>query len=572
MALNQLLDASRGKIPADIVFVNAKVINVYTGLIQETSIAVTNGIIVGLGDYQGTTTVDLLGAYVAPGLIDGHVHIESSMLVPHEFARIVLPKGTTTVVADPHEIANVCGVNGVEYMIEDAKATPLSVYFMIPSCVPATPFETAGARISVDDVLYLKQKNNVLGLGEVMDYPAVLSGSHDVHAKIKAMANRPIDGHSPGLDGKELNAYRLSGIETDHEPSSIKELEDRVERGMYVHLREGSQTRNVVDLLPGVTEDNRRWLLFCTDDKHPEDILREGHINYNVNLAIRHGMNPIHALQIATINAATCYGLKQKGAIAPGKDADFIVFNSLREILPKAVYVQGILVAKDGAPTFHPQAIDSSSVQNTVHVDLGHSNLRLPLKQSKIHVIGLVPNNVTTTDLILDVNVAKGIFEPSGAQDVLKLAVFERHTNSGRVGLGLVHGYGLKNGAVAMSIAHDSHNLIAIGSSDGAILAAAKAVQAMQGGIALVEGETLVGSLRLEIGGIMTEQSGETVAATLRSMATRLRMMGVNAEIVDPFLQLAFLALPVIPDLKLTDFGLFDVRKFSWIPLEVGEQ
>jgi len=571
MLSRRQMEAARGSRPAQTLFTNLKWINVFTGVWETASIAVADGVIVGVGDYAAEKTVDLKGAYVAPGLIDGHVHIESSMLVPHAFARIVLPKGTTSVVADPHEIANVCGKKGIEYMLKDAKLSPLSVFLMIPSCVPATPFETAGARLEAKDIRSLKTKKGILGLGEVMDYPAVLGSEEGMKQKLLAMKDKVIDGHSPGLTGKSLQAYVGSGIQTDHESSLLYDLEERVRLGMYVHLREGSQTRNVRDLLPGITKDNHRRLLFCTDDKHPSDILKEGHINYNVNLALDYGIDFLTAIRMATINVADAYGLKTKGAIAPGRDADFIVFDDLQKIEPTAVYVKGLKVAEQGKVRFYQKSADATSVRDTIRLGELPASLDLKLKSSQVHVIGLIENNVTTTDLLESVKVKNGCFVHDPNVDILKLCVFERHTASGRIGIGLVKGYGLKNGAIAMSIAHDSHNVIAIGSSDQDILKAVETISAMEGGIAVVSNGTVLGKLRLEIAGLMTEEDPYLVREALETLDKAARKLGVSEAIADPFLQIAFLALPVIPDLKLTDYGLFDVKQFRHIEIEANE-
>ncbi|MDZ4195864.1 MAG: amidohydrolase family protein, partial [Candidatus Izemoplasmatales bacterium] len=405
-----LIDVALGKKPAQLVLKNVRVVHVFTGEIELTNIAIHNGLIAGCGDYSGIEEIDFHGAYCSPGFIDGHVHIESSMLAPHEFACEVIPKGTTSVIADPHEIANVCGIDGIMYMLESAKQSPLNVHMMIPSCVPATPFETAGARIDVSIIKKLKNHKHILGLGEVMDYPGVISSNPDMLDKIDAMKDKVIDGHSPGLSGKELNAYASVGIRTDHEPSSLGELTERLRKGMYVHLREGSQTRNVLDLLSGVNAHNHTRCLFCTDDLHPEDIRKDGHINYNVNLALRYGLDPIWAIRMATSNIASCYQLPNIGAIAPGYHADLILFDSIEQIHPHHVFIKGKLVAKNGESLFKVVAPKSSSVQNTMHVNLTNVDLRIPLQQSLVRVIGLIQNNVTTTSLQMHVPVVDGYF------------------------------------------------------------------------------------------------------------------------------------------------------------------
>jgi adenine deaminase len=571
MIKTNVLKAAGGRKKAELVLKNCQIINVFTTEIEQGDIAIENGQIVGIGKYKGMNIIDMKGAYVAPGFIDGHVHIESSMMVPHEFAKLVLPCGTTSVIADPHEIANVLGVKGIDYMMNSASKVPLDVYMMIPSCVPATKFETSGSVINVKDITKMLKRNNVLGLGEVMSYPEVIMGDHDMLNKIKAMKDRPIDGHAPGLTSKLLNAYISAGIQTDHESSTLDELIEKTRRGLYVHLREGSQTRNVTDLLPGISDKNRSRILFCTDDKHPEDIANEGHINYNINLAINYGISPIWAIQMATINTAIAYKLPQVGAIAPGYKADLVVFDSLDCIQPKQVYKDGQLIVDKGNILFTTPILNQADVCNTVKFDVEAINLNLKLKSNLVKVIGLVNNNVTTTKEIIQVKLDNGIYQNTPNSKILKLAVIERHHHTNKTGLGLVKGYGLQNGAVAMTIAHDSHNLICIGDSDYDMMLAIRKIHEIQGGIVLVQGGKIMDSLTLEVAGIMTEQPSEYVRSKLRNMEKIVRSMGVGGEIVDPFLQLAFLSLPVIPELKLTDMGLFDTAEYRIVPLEVGD-
>ncbi len=564
-----LMKKAKGEMPAQTVFKNGRVINVYTHVIETVDIAVEDGIIIGIGTYKGEEEIDLQNRYVSPGFLDGHVHIESSMVTPPQFASIILPKGTTTIIADPHEIANVSGVAGIEFMINAAKNSLMDAYFMLPSSVPATTFETAGAKIGPEDILALKDKDNVLGLGEVMNYPGVLSGEKDIHEKIQIMQGRPIDGHAPSVIGNELNAYILAGVQSDHECSSVEEMEDRLRKGMYVHLREGSVTRNVATLLKGITPHNMRRTLFCTDDKHPEDIKREGHINYNVNLAIKTGIDAIDAITMATLNAAECYGLKHLGAIAPGKQADFFTFNSLESITPIDVYKKGTLVAREGKLLITPQAsMAHNDVQDSVHIDAKAIDFTLKLSQDDVRVIGLIKNNITTNHLIRKVSVAQGVYHNNPEDDILKLAVIERHKQTNNVGLGLVEGFGIKNGALAMTIAHDSHNLVIVGDSDDAMRKAMEKIIAIKGGIVLVKDNKVVHALPLEISGIMTASSPDDVAKMLEKMKQTTREMGLNKAIDDPFIQLAFLSLPVIPKLKLTDQGLFDVETFQHVSIE----
>jgi len=559
---------ARGRHPAEVVLKNARVVNVFTLEIERADVAVEDGVILGVGEYSGKEEIDLAGAYLAPGFIDGHVHIESSMVTPAQFSAVILPKGTTTIIADPHEIANVSGADGIRYMLENAKKAPLEVYMMIPSSVPATEFETAGATIGVEDIRTLAKEPGVLGLGEVMNYPGVLEGDDDIHGKIRAMQPAPIDGHAPGVLGNDLNAYVAAGVQTDHECSTVEELLERIKRGMYVHLREGSATRNVRTLLEGFDPQWSDRLLFCTDDKHPEDIRAEGHINYNVNLAIEAGVPPLVAIRMATLNAANAYGLDRHGAIAPGRKADFIVFDSLERIEPRLVYKEGRRVAQDGEPLFKAPREVGEAVRDTVHVDPAAIDFTLRLQQERVKVIGLIEKNITTRCLIETVNVEEGTYVHDPSQDRLKLAVIERHHGTNNYGLGLVRGFGFQGGAIAMTIAHDSHNLVVVGDDDASMRAAMEKIVEIQGGIVLAKEGVVDDYLRLDVAGIMSTKPSKVVAQTLERMKGKVRGMGLSKTIDDPFISLAFLSLPVIPDLKLTDNGLFDVRTFSNVAIE----
>lgn len=556
---------------ASLVLKNAQVINVFDNTIEKGDIAIHDGMILGIGHYQGVEEIDLSGSYVAPGFIDSHVHIESSMLVPHQFARLVLPKGTTSVIADPHEITNICGLKGLDFMIESSKRSPLDVYMMMPSCVPATAYETSGARINSSDMIPYLKNGSVFGLGEMMDYPGVINGEQSVYDKLHLFEKFVKDGHAPFVTGDELNSYLLSGIETDHESSTKEEMIEKVKKGLYVLIREGSATRNVAALAPYIEESFSRRLLFCTDDLHPSDILKDGHINHNVNLSISCGVDPLIAIQMATINASSAYGIKRIGAIAPGYFADLIVFDHLNRIEPRQVFKKGIMVARDGHPLFEEEELIDLEVLNTVHINREHLNLDLPLKKDLVHVIGFEHNNVTTKNLIRQVLVQNGLYVQEADKDLLKIAVIERHFSTENKAIGLIEGYGLKGGAIALTIAHDSHNLICIGDCDTDMLIAIDELIRLQGGICLVKNHKIVNSLQLEVGGVMTSNSAEHVDSILSSMENEIREMGVKDDIADPFLNLAFLSLPVIPSLKLTDKGLFDVDTFKLIPMEDGE-
>ncbi|HBG33689.1 MAG: adenine deaminase [Tenericutes bacterium GWC2_39_45] len=568
MNYKSIMKKARGEQKASLVLKNGRIINVYSGEIEELDIAIEDGKIIGIGTYNGIKEIDLKKMYVAPGLIDGHVHIESSMLTPPQFAKIVLPKGTTTIIADPHEIANVSGVPGIEFMLKSSEHIPLSVYMMIPSCVPATIDENAGAMITAHDIKKLKKHPRVLGLGEVMDYPSVIQGNTMIFEKIKVMNHHMIDGHAPDVIGNDLNAYITAGVMTDHECTMVISMQERIKRGMYVHLREGSATRNTKTLLKGLNKNNIHRVLFCTDDKHPEDIKNEGHINYNVNLAIEHGIDPIDAIRMATINAANCYHLPNIGGIAPGKDADLIIFDSLKKIEPLFVYKKGVLVASHGKALFEASTEVPDAVLNTVHLDLDQLSFSLQLKSNQVKVIGLIQNNITTHLLNRTVNVTNNQFVYDKHADILKLAVIERHHNKKLIGIGLVEGFGFKNGALAMTIAHDSHNLIIVGSSDDDMRLAAEKINEIQGGIVLVRNGKVVHFLKLEVGGIMTNAESIVVSESLKYMKKEIKDMGLDQDIDDPFISLAFLALPVIPTLKLTDRGLFDVNQFKIVLIE----
>ena len=567
-----LIKQSRGEIPADLVLKNCKVINVFTKTIEKEDIAISNGLIIGLGKYKGVKEIDCSDFFVSPGFIDGHCHIESAMVTPSEYAKLVMPKGTTSVIADCHEIANVCGKAGVKYMLDSAEESPLDVFMMIPSCVPATSFETSGAILTAKDIKELKTLNNVIGLGEMMNYPGVLETDDFVHDKLDVFQNEMIDGHAPQVFGNDLNAYVLSGVRTDHECTSSLELIDKVKRGMYIHLREGSQTRNVLDLLPGVKESYINRLLFCTDDIHPNDILTDGHINHNINLAISAGLDPISAIQMATINIANCYQLRQFGAIAPGYFADLVLFKDIHNIQPEYVYKKGVVVAKNNKSLFESKHVVSEAVLNTMHFDINNFSFKYDLKFDIVNVIGMVKNNIITRALVEVVSLQDGDVVLDKDRDLLKLFVIERHHNTGNIGKALLSGYGLKNAAIALSVAHDSHNIILVSDNEEDAIIALKKIHEMTGGIVLVSQGKVIDALQLEVGGIMTNSSGEMVKKRLENMEHHARNLGVNDEIDDPFLSLAFMSLPVIPELKVTDKGLFDVRNFRLISLEAGEK
>lgn len=559
---------ARGDKKAELVLKNCQIINVFNSQIEQADIAIQDGIIIGIGEYEGLKEVDIQGKYVCPGFIDGHVHIESSMLTPPQFAKVVMPKGTTTVIADPHEIGNVCGLDGIDYMLKSSEKTPLDIYIMLPSCVPTTDFENTGAVLLAEDLKRLKNCPNVIGLGEMMNYPGVILGNKKVHEKLAVMGDRLIDGHAPDVLGKKLNAYIVAGVKTDHECTSVEELEEKVGKGMYVHIREGSATRNLKTLIRGVTKKNSRRILFCTDDKHPIDIKNEGHINYNVKLAIEQGIDPIVAIQMATLNIAECYKLTTKGAIAPGYEADLLVLDDLKTIHIKEVYKKGHLVAVDDHALFEIDSLEDVRVLNTVKLDnIENISLDIPLHSGFAKVIQLIEDNVITKKVTRKVDIKKNLFKYNKKLDILKLAVVERHKGTGNVGLGLVEGYGLTNGAVALTVAHDSHNIIVIGDNDDDMKLAISELKRVKGGMTICSNRKVLQTLPLEVAGLMTDSPIEEVETIIEEMEKIARNKGVS-DTIDPFITLAFLALPVIPELKLTDCGLFDVNTFTFVEIE----
>jgi adenine deaminase len=542
--------------------------------------AVRDGIIVAVGPegaYRGKKEVDLGNRVVVPGLIDAHVHIESSMHGPAGFAGLTVPRGTTTVIADPHEIANVRGMAGIKWLLNASESVPQSVFVMLPSCVPATPFEDAGAVLEAHDLAELMDHPRVLGLGEAMDYPAVAAARLEIIEKI-ALARRAgkrVDGHSPAMRGKELAAYAAAGIGTDHECSSLQEMKERLRLGMRVLIREGTAARDLAALIKGVDPGAARRCAFCTDDKLPGDILSEGHIDFNVKEAIRHGLSAVEAVRLATLNGAEAYGLEDRGALSPGRRADLAVLEGeLTDFSVGDVYRAGNIVASKGRLLETPVRGDDSPVLDTVRLaPLGPHDLDLKLKSENARVITVRPGSLVTGDVFRKVKQdASGRFIPDPRADLLKLVVVERHKSTGRIGIGILEGYGLRGGAAASSIAHDSHNLIAVGDDDAAILAALRALATSGGGISLAatEGE-LLGVLPLPLGGLMSDQDPRTTAARLDELIVLAHdRLGVKAEL-DPFMPLSFLALPVIPDLKLTARGLFDVRKFEFVSVDMPQ-
>lgn len=567
--IKKRIDVAAGRIPADLVLKNGQVINVFTEEVYTANVAIVDGVIAAVSemDYEGVEEVDLKGAYVSPGLIDGHVHIESSMVTPAEFAKSILPRGTTSIIADPHEIANVCGIKGIEYILEASEGVPLDIFVMLPSCVPATDFEHSGAILKAKELSQLIDDPRVLGLGELMDYPAVIGAHSDIVDKVKMAKGKLVDGHGPVISGKDLNAYVSAGVRTEHECTTPEEMLERLRLGMYIQMREGSAARNLSSLLPVVNKANMRRVFFCTDDRHPGDILTNGHIDNHVRIAVKAGVSPVMAIKMGSLNAAEAYHLYNKGAIAPGFAADLAVLTNLEKYEVASVYKDGKLVAENGKALFEHEVLMKAEVLNTVHFKpVSEEDFRIPMTSDIARVIQLKAHSLVTNEAIRKVDVKDGHYAYNKKLDLLKLAVVERHHETGSIGLGLVEGFGLKNGAIASTVAHDSHNLIIIGDTDAHLKLAAETIQEIGGGLVLIHSGKVVGTLPLQIGGIMSDQSLEAVDKALNELLEQAYKCGVSKDF-DPFMTLAFLALPVIPSLKLTDMGLFDVNRFEFVPL-----
>ncbi|MDF2892235.1 MAG: ade [Clostridia bacterium] len=566
-----MIDVAMGKVKAQLVFKNIHVINVFTEEIYKADVAIHDGYIAGIGEYSGAVELDMEGKYICPGFIDGHVHIESSMVTPAEFARAVMPKGTTTIVADPHEIANVKGIAGIKYIIEGAENIPLDIFIMLPSCVPATPYENSGSVLKAEDLLELINHPKVLGLGELMDFTSVITCEKNIINKIVLAKNahKMMDGHAPGISGKELNAYILPGVRTEHECSTVEEAAERLRLGMFIMLREGSAAQNVANLLPAVNNATLSRCLFCTDDRHPEDILNQGHIDNNIRIAVQKGFDPIKAIQMATINAARCYNLPNIGAVAPGYKANVVILNDLNKIEIFQVYKKGRLVAENGKALFDLRSINDSRMRNSVNIKkIEAKSFVMENIEGLTNVIGLMPHSLVTNKLKLHVVSKDGEYFDADGNKLLKIAVVERHHQTGNIGLGLVKGMGLQKGAIASTVAHDSHNIVVIGDNDADMLCAVNHLQSIGGGVCIASQSQIKHSLALPIAGLMSDLSLEEVHIQLKVMLDAAYSMGVSKE-YEPFMTLAFLALPVIPELKITDLGLFDTVQYKFCPLRV---
>lgn len=589
--LEDIIRVGRGDQPADLLLQNARVVDVFSGEIINTDVALHAGRVAGFGRYEALARMDLEGRYLCPGFIDGHIHIESSMLTPPEFARAVVPHGTTAIVCDPHEIANVLGIEGINYMLHASAGLPVTVYVMLPSCVPATRMETSGAELTSGDLALLLPRKRVIGIAEMMNYPGVIAGDREVLNKIRIAGHRRVDGHAPGLTGKDLCTYVDAGIHSDHECVTADEAREKLRLGMYIMIREGTTEKNLEDLITVVNSQNSRQFMLVTDDKHPEDLIELGHIDHLVRMAIARGIEPMMAVQMATINTAAYFGLRDVGAVAPGFRADFAILDDLERVKVSRVIKDGQVVAEAGRALPFESESPARGIRGTVNID-NDSIVDLSVRVGdsaaaegsataveggrvgktadgmaarRLRVIGIVPGQIVTEKLLVEPKVEDGLVVADPERDILKMAVVERHTASGNVGLGFVKGMGLQRGAIASSVAHDSHNVIVVGASDADMRAAVIEIAKMNGGAVVVDGGRLLASLPLPVAGLMSDQPIKDVAAAVREVIGAAAELG--CQLTDPLISLSFLALPVVPSLKLTDLGLVDVEKFELVGL-----
>ncbi len=570
--LKKLIDVAMKRIPADLVLKNASVIDIFTGEIVEGDIAVSDEWIAGVGSYEGVKEIDASNLFASPGLIDSHIHIESSYLTPEEFGSLVVPHGTTTLIADPHEIVNVNGFDAMEYMIKAGERTALDIRYMFPSSVPATDFETAGATITSGDMTGVLERQDILGFGEFMNSVGVFLADDESLNKLMHAhdAGVVVDGHSPGLKDEALNAYIAAGIKTDHECTSIEEMNDRISRGMYVLLRQGSASHDLERLVHGVTSRNYRRCLLCSDDRQPKTIFEHGHLEHHLRICREAGLDVYTSIAMASLNAAECYRLYDRGAIAPGLRADIVLFENLDNFDVKQVFIAGEEVARDGEYLPEIDKYPTDTVSSSMHVkNYNIDRLNLKLKSDKVHAIKVLPGGVDTKDEIVRVRRDEAnnfVFDPD--IDVAKIAVIERHQESGNVAVALLKDYGIKLGAIALSIAHDSHNIICVGTNDIDMDLAIRTLIEQEGGFVLVREAEILRATPLPVAGLMTDRSAEWINAELDILHDiAIRDLKVSED-VDPLMTLCFMALPVIPELKITDKGLFDVVKFEFIDIE----
>jgi adenine deaminase len=564
--LAERLKAARGERPVDLLLRGGRVLNVFTGELMPTAVAFFDGVVVGYGDRPAREVVDLQDSVVAPGFMDGHVHLESSLLLPVEFARAVLPHGTTTVVADPHEIANVSGLPGIRFMLEASEGIGLEVLLMASSCVPASPLETAGAQLTADDLETFARHPRVLGLAEVMNFPGVVFGDPAVLAKLERFRGRVIDGHAPGLTGPPLDAYLCGGIGSDHECTRLEEAREKLAKGMHIMIREGSQARDLETLAPLVTPRTAPRCMLVSDDCHPEDLLEHGHLDRILRRAAELGMDPITAIRLVTLSPAEYFGLPFLGAVAPGYQADVVILTSLQPLHVERVYKKGLLVGDGGRCLLEPcRAAAGHELRSMNLREVTAADLRIPAAGSRVRAIRLAANTLITGEEIVEPAVRDSEVVSDPGRDLLKVAVLERHRGTGRKGLGLVRGLGIRRGALASTVAHDSHHLVVVGATDSDMVVVANVLRELGGGFAVAGGGAILARLPLPVAGLMSDAPLSQVVNQKRDINQAVHDLGAPPG--QPFMALSFLTLPVIPRLKLTDQGLVDVELFRHVPL-----
>lgn len=568
--LQSLIDGASGKTPCDLILKNGRVLDVFSGEILSESVAVKNGMIVGLGPaYAGTVEVDLQGAYIVPGLIDAHIHIESTLATPKEFSKAATKHGITTVIMDPHEIGNVLGTEGLTYMLNASENLPVDFQMMLPSCVPATRHETSGAVLSARDLVPFYGHARVSGLAEVMDLPSVRETSDDMMEKLLDAQNRQktIDGHGSGLSFMDNNIYRTAGIRTDHECTTLEEARDRLKKGFYIHIREGSVAKNFDALIPLVNKNNHRRFTFCTDDIYVDDLYDHGSIDAMVRKAMENQLDPVDAVRMATLNPAECYGLSQKGAVAPGYEADLVILDNLEAFTIRSVYKNGNLIwDKENLVYDYPDS-DVPEPENTIKLpDFTDEHLAIRTATGMLNLIEIQPNSLLTSHLTMDYEKNRN-FRPDSSEDLAKLFVMERHGRNGSLGKGIVKGFHMQKGAVATTIAHDSHNLVALGMSDEDLMLAVKRIEEIGGGIVIAEDGKILAELKLDIAGLMSSDPLEKISEDLKKLHSASRLIFQDIRF-NPFLTLSFLTLPVIPELKITDQGLYHMTEGRFIGVD----
>ena len=566
-----LIAVAKGEVPADLLIKNAQVVNVFIGKVFTSNVALAGKYIAGIGNYQtGKRIIDAQNLYLIPGLMDAHIHLESTLLTPSAFARAVIPHGTTSIFIDPHEIANVLGIKGINYMLKATQNLPLNVFVLAPSCVPATNLETSGASITAEQIAKLLQHPRVVGLAEMMNFPGVINADKTVLAKIRATheAKKIIDGHAPLLTGKMLQAYIGVSIDSDHETTQLDEAIEKLGAGMWLMLRQGTAAKNLLTLLPAVNSFTVHRCLLCCDDKEPTDLQKQGHIDHLIKLAIKAGINPIWAIKMATINCAQRFGIKRLGAIAPGYRADLILVKNLSDFEIETVIKDGEVIFEEGTLKVSLSPYIEPEVTNTVHLKgISPDDFRIFVQGEKVRVIGLLPDQIITKHLIKEAKKEGDEILADPEQDTIKIAVIERHHATGNMGLGLLSGLGLKRGAIASSVSHDSHNIVVAGVNNQDMYCAVKAIEKMQGGFVLVENEVVKAGLALPIAGLISPLSAQEVGFHMKTLCQEAKNLGISLP--NPFLTLSFVALPVIPELRLTDKGLVDVNQFKFVALQL---